>query len=388
MKNYLIKKLRECSVNKAKRLLAGISLWALGVETALADYKLNLVKGVTETSHTVYGLHMYMLWVCVFIGVVVFGVMFYSILHHRKSQGAVAAHFHENATVEIIWTVIPFLILLSIAIPATSTMIDMADTVDADMTVKVTGYQWKWRYEYLDEKIDFYSSLDASSNEARQQGSSIDLDTVPNYLLNVDNPLVLPVGKKVRFLFTAADVIHSWWVPDFGWKKDAIPGFVTDGWVKLDKPGVYRGQCTELCGRDHGFMPIVVEVKKEEDYRKWVDEQKQKNAQVKQDATKTFSKAELMTKGEEVYKSSCAACHQAGGEGVKGTYPPIKGSPVAKGPAGDHVKLVLNGKGQMMPAFGKMLNPVELAAVITYQRNAFGNNVGDLLQPKDIEASR
>ncbi|TAN52052.1 MAG: cytochrome c oxidase subunit II [Methylococcaceae bacterium] len=375
-------------MNKAKRLLAGISLWALGVEAAQAEYKLNLVKGVTETSHTVYGLHMYMLWVCVFIGVVVFGVMFYSILHHRKSQGAVAAHFHENATVEIIWTVIPFLILLSIAIPATSTMIDMADTVDSDMTIKVTGYQWKWRYEYLDEKIDFYSTLDASSNEARQLGAEVDLDKVPNYLLNVDNPLVIPAGKKVRFLFTGADVIHSWWVPAFGWKKDTIPGFVTDGWVKVDKPGVYRGQCTELCGRDHGFMPIVVEVKKEEDYRKWLDDRKQKNVQVKQDAAKTFTKAELMTKGEEVYKSSCAACHQAGGEGVKGTYPPIKGSPVAKGPVGNHVKLVLDGKGQMMPGFGKMLNPVELAAVITYQRNAFGNNVGDLLQPKDIEASR
>jgi cytochrome c oxidase subunit 2 len=369
-------------------MLAGISISALGVETAQAEYKLNLVQGVTESSHAVYGLHMYMLWVCIFIGVAVFGVMFYSMLHHRKSQGAVAAHFHENTTVEIIWTIIPFLILVSIAVPATTTMINMADTSDADMTIKVTGYQWKWRYEYLDDKIDFYSSLDAQSNAARQKGSSIDPSGVPNYLLNVDHPLVIPAGKKVRFLFTGADVIHSWWVPDFGWKKDAIPGFITDGAVKVDKPGVYRGQCTELCGRDHGFMPIVVEVKKEADYRAWVDEQKQKQAQSKQDTGKTFSMAELMAKGEEVYNSSCAGCHQANGEGVPGTFPAIKGSAVAKGPMAEHLKVVVKGKGQMMPAFAEMLSPVETAAVVTYQRNAFGNKTGDLLQPKDVEASR
>lgn len=375
-------------MNKAKRLLAGIAISALGVEAAQAEYKLNLVEGVTESSHAVYGLHMYMLWVCVVIGVVVFGVMFYSMLHHRKSKGAVAAHFHENTTVEIVWTVIPFLILISIAIPATSVMLDMADTADADMTIKVTGYQWKWRYEYLDDKIDFFSSLDAKSNAARQKGASVDPSSVAHYLLNVDNPMVIPAGKKVRFLFTGADVIHSWWVPDFGWKKDAIPGFITDGWVKVDKPGVYRGQCTELCGRDHGFMPIVVEVKEEADYRKWVNDRKQQSAQVKQDATKTFTMAELMAKGEEVYKSSCAGCHQPKGEGVPGSFPAIKGSPVAKGPIAAHAKLVLNGKGQMMPGFREMLSPVEIAAVVTYQRNAFGNNVGDLLQPKDIEASR
>lgn len=375
-------------MNIVKQLLAGISMWVLGVAVAQADYKLNLMQGVTETSHAVYGLHMYMMWVIMAIGVVVFGVMFYSIIHHRKSQGAVAVHFHENTTVEIIWTIIPFLILISIAIPATRTMINMADTSNADMTIKVTGYQWKWRYEYLDEKIDFFSSLDAKSNLARQKGSTIDLASVPNYLLNVDNPLVIPVGKKVRFLFTGADVIHSWWVPDFGWKKDAIPGFVTEGAAKVDKPGVYRGQCTELCGRDHGFMPIVVEVKSEADYRKWVDSQLQKNAQVKQDADKPLGKSELMTKGEAVHNSSCAGCHQPKGEGVPGTYPAIKGSPVAKGAIGDHAKLVLNGKGKMMPAFREMLSPVEVAAVVTYQRNAFGNDMGDQLQPKDIEASR
>ncbi|BBL72405.1 cytochrome c oxidase subunit II [Methylogaea oryzae] len=374
-------------MNKAKRLLAGIAISALGVEAAQAEYKLNLVQGVTESSHAVYGLHQYMLWVCVVIGVLVFGVMFYSILHHRKSKGAVAAHFHENTTVEIIWTVIPFLILISIAIPATNVMLDMADTTDSDMTIKVTGYQWKWRYEYLDDKIDFFSSLDAKSNAARQKDSTVDPASVAHYLLNVDNPVVIPAGKKVRFLFTAADVIHSWWVPDFGWKKDAIPGFITDGWVKVDKPGVYRGQCTELCGRDHGFMPIVVEVKEEADYRKWVNERKQQSSQTQQDANKTFTKAELMAKGEEVYKSSCAGCHQPSGEGVKGSFPAIKNSPVAKGPIAAHTKLVLEGKG-MMPGFRDMLSPAEIAAVVTYQRNAFGNNVGDQLQPKDIAASR
>jgi cytochrome c oxidase subunit 2 len=241
---------------------------------AQADYGLNLPVGVTETSKQVHDLHMLILWVCVAIGVVVFGAMIYSMIYHRKSRGAVASQFHESMAAELVWTIIPFIILIVMAIPATKVLIEMHDTSEADMKIKVTGYQWKWRYEYVGEGVDFFSTLDVASNEARQVGSEIDPATVENYLLNVDNPLVLPVGKKVSFLLTASDVIHSWWVPDFGWKKDAIPGYINEAWVVVDKPGIYRGQCAELCGRDHGFMPIVVEVKSEEDYAAWLAEQK------------------------------------------------------------------------------------------------------------------
>ncbi|HYE36158.1 cytochrome c oxidase subunit II [Methylocaldum sp.] len=371
-------------MNKIRRLLVGFGLVLWG--EAHADYTLNLTPGVTEVSRDIYDLHMLILWICVAIGVGVYGMMVYSIMHHRKSKGVVPAQFHENTKLEIVWTVIPFLILLVMAVPATSVMVKAYDTSGADMTVKVTGYQWKWRYEYLDEGIDFFSSLDAKSNEARQLGANIDPASIPNYLLNVDNPLVIPVNKKIRFLFTGADVIHSWWVPDLGWKKDTIPGFVTDGWAKVEKPGVYRGQCTELCGRDHAFMPIVVIAKTNEEYKQWVAEQKAKAESVKAEATKSFTMDELMAKGQEVYNSSCAGCHQVNGEGIPGTFPAIKNSPVATGPINEHLNVVLKGKGEMMPAFDDSLNPAETAAVVTYQRNAFGNNKGDMVQPSEIKS--
>jgi cytochrome c oxidase subunit 2 len=375
-------------VNKIKRLLAVMGLM-LGGE-AHANYALNLTKGVTEVSHDIYGLHMFILWICVAIGVLVYGLMIYSIVHHRKSKGVVPAQFHENTKLEVVWTVIPFLILLAMAIPATKVMIKAYDTDGADMTVKVTGYQWKWRYEYLDEGIDFFSNLDAKSNEARQLGSKTDPATVENYLLNVDHPLVIPVNKKIRFVFTAADVIHSWWVPALGWKKDTIPGFITDAWAKVEKPGIYRGQCAELCGRDHGFMPIVVIAKTEEEYKQWVAEQKAQGdaakATAKAEATKTFTMDELMAKGREVYDANCASCHQANGEGIPGTFPAITNSPVATGPIDEHVKLVLKGKAPLMPAFEATLKPAEVAAVVTYQRNALGNSKGDKVQPSDIAA--
>lgn len=372
-------------MKKAKQLLAGLGL-ALWAE-ARADYTLNLPEGVTETSRDIYDLHMLILWICVAIGVVVYGVMVYSIMHHRKSKGAVPAQFHENTKLEIVWTLIPFLILFTMAVPATQVMIKAYDTSAADMTVKVTGYQWKWRYTYLDEGIDFFSALDAKSNEARQLGAKIDPTTVDNYLLDVDNPMVVPVGKKVRILLTAADVIHAWWVPEFGWKKDAIPGFVTDGWIKVEKPGVYRGQCAELCGRDHGFMPVVVIAKPEAEYKQWVAEQKAKQQSTQADSSKTYSKEELMSKGEQVYNTNCAACHMANGEGMPGTFPVIKGSAVATGPMDEHVKVVVKGKAAM-PAFEDQLNAVDLAAVITFQRNAFGNSKGDMIQPSDLQARK
>jgi cytochrome c oxidase subunit 2 len=373
-------------VKKTKQLLGTLGLGIVG--EAQADYALNMTQGVTQLSRDIYDLHMYIMWVCVAIGVGVYGLIVYSVMHHRKSKGAVPAQFHENTKLEIVWTIIPFLILLVMAIPATRVMIEAYDTSAADMTIKVTGYQWKWRYTYLDEGLDFFSSLDAKSNEVRQLGSKLDPESVDHYLLNVDNPLVVPVNKKIRFVFTGADVIHSWWVPALGWKKDTIPGFVTDAWAKIEKPGVYRDQCAELCGRDHGFMPIVVEAKSEQEYRAWVTGRKaasESQAQAAQaDAAKVFTMDELMSKGQEVYNANCAACHQANGEGIPGNFPAIKGSAVATGPIDAHLNLVLQGKGAMMPGFSGSLSKTEVAAVVTYQRNGFGNSKGDLLQPSQV----
>jgi cytochrome c oxidase subunit II len=374
-------------VKITKQLVTGAAMVFAVAGRAQADYATNLTRGVTETSREVYDLHMFIFWVCVVIGVLVYGLMVYSIVHHRKSKGAVAAQFHENTKLEIVWTLIPFLILFAMAVPATQVMIKIYDTSASDMTVKVTGYQWKWRYTYLDDGIDFFSSLDSKSNEARQLGSNIDPTKVDHYLLNVDHPMVIPTGKKVRILLTAADVIHAWWVPDFGWKKDAIPGFVTDGWIKVDKPGTYRGQCAELCGRDHGFMPIVVIAKPESEYKQWVDEQKARKDSARSDATKTFALQELMDKGKQVYDSNCAGCHMPNGEGMPGTFPAIKGSAVALGAIDDHLAMVTKGKG-IMPGFSDTLNPVEIAAVVTYQRNAFGNDKGDMIQPSEIQAQK
>ena len=366
-------------------VLWGVAYAETGSGTGVGWGALNLPAGVTPLSHDIHDLHMKILWICVAIGVLVYGILIYSLIHHRKSKGVVPATFHENTKLEIVWTIIPFLILIAMAVPATQVMIKVYDTENSAMTIKVTGYQWKWRYTYLDEGIDFFSSLDAKSNEARQLGSKLDPATVEHYLLNVDKPMVIPANTKIRILLTAADVLHAWWVPEFGWKKDAIPGFVTDGWIKVETPGVYRGQCAELCGRDHGFMPIVVVVKTEADYQQWVAEQKGKQEANKVDASKPLTTDELMVKGKEVYAANCAACHLAEGEGVAGAFPAIKGSKVALGPLADHVKLVLHGKATM-PAFKDQINDVETAAVVTYQRNAFGNNKGDSIQPADIQA--
>jgi cytochrome c oxidase subunit 2 len=246
----------------------GLLLWNL---TAAADYALNMPEGATAVSREVYSLHMLIFWICVLIGIGVFGVMFYSMYHHRKSRGAVAAQFHESTKVEAVWTVVPMLILIGMAVPATRALIAMEDTSNPDLTVKVTGYQWKWQYDYLNEGVSFFSTLSTPGDQTQLYA---DAPKNPDYLLEVDHPLVLPVGKKVRILTTAADVIHSWWVPALGWKRDAIPGFINESWTRIDQPGVYRGQCAELCGRGHGYMPIVIVAKTEEEYRKWLAEQK------------------------------------------------------------------------------------------------------------------
>jgi len=383
------------SVRKLKQ--AAIALFSsvlfMTSSHAWADKVLNMRQGVTEVSQNAYDLHMVVLWVCVVIGIVVFGAMIYSMLVHRKSKGAVAATFHENHKLEVIWTIIPFAILIGLAIPATKNLLYLEDTSDSDMTIKVTGYQWKWQYEYMDgaaEGVKFFSNLDKASNDARQLGSGADVSKLDNYLLDVDNSLVIPTGKKVRFLITSNDVIHSWWVPDLGFKKDALPGYINESWTKVDKAGTYRGKCAELCGKDHGFMPVVVIAKEEGEYNKWAADQKAAAdaAAAAAASTKDFSKAELMARGEAVYGTSCAACHQANGEGT-GPFPALKGGALVTGPAAGHIDIVVNGSktNPLMAAYGAQLNDFDLAAVITYERNSWGNSAS-IVQPKDIKAAR
>ena len=360
-----------------------------GTTPAMADFALNMTTGVTETSGSVYDLHMTILLICVVIGVVVFGMMIYSMIKHRKSKGAKPAQFHESTAAEIAWTVVPIVILVAMAIPATRTLLAMEDTSNADMTVKVTGIQWKWKYDYIEDNISFVSSLHPEHNEARQLGSNVDVTQIENYLLDVDEPVVIPVGKKVRFLLTAADVIHAWWVPDLGWKKDAIPGFINETWTKVDKPGIYRGQCAELCGKDHGFMPIGVKAVPEDEYVRWVAAKQSAAAAALASADREWTNDELMKRGAEVYATSCAACHQANGQGVPGAFPALAGSAIAidADPAA-HIDIVLNGKaGTAMAAYSGLLNDADIAAVITYERMSWGNSAS-AVQPAAVKAAR
>ena len=368
-------------MKKTKQLFACLVLMAMGLETVHAAYPLNLMEGVTQLSNEIYDLHMIVLWVCVFIGIAVFGTMFYSIFHHRKSKGHVAEQFHENTTVEIIWTIIPTVILVALAIPATKAVIDLDQVVEPEMSIKVTGKQWYWDYEYLGNGVHFESHLDEASEKVHRI-SSLDPHTVPNYLLNVDNPLVVPTKKKIRFLFTAADVIHSWWVPELGWKKDANPGFVNEAWTYLDKPGTYRGQCTELCGRDHGFMPIVVIAMEQEQYDAWVKATLDKQNQAIDLSKQTRSS--LMAKGESVYLKNCVSCHQIDGKGIKGWYPALSASEKVTGNSDQLIGFIQAGTSKM-PAF-KKLPANELAQLITYLRNSpdLGNNVDDEFQPCEM----
>jgi cytochrome c oxidase subunit 2 len=368
------------------RLFAALPLLTVGM--VQAEWELNMTTGVTETSQSVYELHMTIFWICCAIGLVVFGAMVYSMIKHRKSKGAVAAQFHESTTMEVVWTVVPIVILVFMAIPATRTLLAMEDTSRADLSIKVTGIQWKWKYDYLDEGISLISSLDAKHNDARIRDSGVDVNGVDNYLLEVDEPLVIPVGKKVRFLLTAADVIHAWWVPDFGWKKDAIPGFINEAWTQVDEPGIYRGQCAELCGKDHGFMPIVVKAVPVEEYEQWVSAKQGMAVAAAASADREWSKDELLTKGAEVYAKNCSACHQANGQGLPPTFPSIVGSPVATGDPAAHVALILDGKaGTAMASYRGLLNDTDIAAVVSYQRNSWGNDAG-IVQPAAVKAAR
>ena len=355
---------------------------------AFAEYGLNLTEGVTSVSRNIYGLHMLIFWVCVAIAIIVFGVMIYSMIFHRKSRGAVASNFHESTTIELLWTLVPLAILIAIAVPSTKVLIDLENTDEADMTVKITGYQWKWQYEYIDQGVSFFSNLTETNKKATTDDAS--RDKMKNYLLEVDNHLVLPVGKRIRFLMTSNDVIHSWWVRALGVKQDANPGFINDAWAKIDKPGIYRGQCAELCGKDHGFMPVVVEAVSEADYTTWIADQKEKQQAVAAASGKEWSPEDLMAQGQKVYSSSCASCHGVTGAGIPGVFPALTGSAIAiNSDPKAHIDVVLNGKaGTAMQAFGKQLSDSDLAAVITYERNALGNKVGDVIQPSTIKSAR
>ena len=385
------------------------ALLAVAGATAHAEYKLNFQTPATSIAREQYDLHVAILIIITLIGIGVFGVMIYSIIVHRKSAGYKAATFHENTAVELAWTIIPFIIVIIMVIPATRVILDAKDAGNPDLTVKVVGYQWKWSYDHLDDNVFYYSSF---STPVEQIGPLLygerGTATAPrseNYLLEVDKPLVVPVGKKVRLLITAADVIHSWWVPQLGVKQDAIPGIVREAWFQIDKEGVYRGQCTELCGKNHAFMPIVVEAVSVADYATWVVEQgggaSTDNAPVgvgdviaatpvaaTGGAPTEWTAEAVMTYGENLYAINCAACHQANGEGLDPSFPALKGSAIATGPAAEHIAMVLNGvAGTAMVSYA-FLSDAEIAAIIHYERNAWGNDVGDLVTPEDIAAAR
>lgn len=375
-------------MERAKQFAWPVALMSLLYSgAAAADWSaVNMRQGVTEISRQVYELHMIIFGVCVVIGIIVFGVMIVSMLMHRKSLGVQPATFHDNTRLEILWTVIPIIILLVMAVPATTTLNAMYDAGDADIDIEVRGYQWKWQYTYLNDdpakEVKFMSALLTPQEEIYNQAAKRE-----QYLLDVDNPLVIPINKRVRFLVTSQDVIHAFWVPDFAVKRDAIPGFVHEAWTVVDKPGIYRGQCAELCGKDHGFMPIVVRAVEQDEYDAWIEEKRAEAAAVFEIVGKEWSMDELMVKGEEVYLRNCATCHQANGQGIPPAFPSLVGQGISVGPIADHIDIILNGKaGTAMQAFKSQLNAAEIAAVTTYERNAWGNNVGDMVQPREINA--
>ena len=428
-------KLKLQTIKMIKRLpLLVTTITALLVSgVSRAEYALNFQPPVTQTARDIYGLHMTIFIVCVVIFVAVFTVMFYSIYAHRKSKNFTPSTFSHSTSVEIVWTIVPFLILVGMAVPATIVLIKMEDTTKSDLTIKITGYQWKWGYEYLGTDIDFYSSLSTPREQIDQFDKASAQELGDNYLLETDNHLVVPSGRKVRALITANDVIHAWWIPAFGVKKDAIPGYINELWFNVDegKEGIYRGQCAELCGKDHAYMPIVVEVVTGEKFDNWVasggtsfdtntlvevqdesllnetvesalpaaeattigvDESKLEGdleSQIDESVVvEEWTKDRLMSHGEDIYKQ-CIACHGSDGKGIPGVFPAIAGSAIVNGDVDAQIELVMFGKANTaMVAFANQLSDEDIASVITYQRNSFGNSVGDIVLPADVEAKR
>jgi cytochrome c oxidase subunit 2 len=349
---------------------------------------LNLRTGVTDMSQRIYDLHQISLWVCVIVGIVVFGTMFYTMFAHRRSKHPIPADFHESTVVEVIWTIIPVLILIVMAVPATQALRDIEDNSDADLTVLITASQWKWHYQYVDTDISFYSNLATPQEQIDNLAPKGE-----HYLLEVDKPLVLPTNKKVRFLMASNDVIHSWWVPDFAVKQDAVPGYINEAWTRVPQPGIFRGQCAELCGKDHAFMPVVVEVIPEEEFATWLADQQLAMALASEtavaDRNKTWAMAELIPMGEGVYIEHCATCHQPNGTGKGGKYPALAGSDITTGTVADHLDRVMFGKADTeMQAWAPQLSDLEIAAVMTYERNSWDNNMADIVQPMTVFEAR
>lgn len=372
----------------ASLLAAGMPSWAV-VDSpgGPAVRQMTFQQPVTQIAQEIYSLHNLLLIICLVIFIGVFGVMFYSIVKHRKSLGHKPATFHESTAVEIAWTVVPFLIVIGMALPATKTVVAMKDTSNADITIKATGMQWKWGYDYLKGEGEGISFLSALSTPREQVVDPTKVKN-DNYLLEVDNPVVVPVNKKIRIVTTANDVIHGWTIPAFGVKQDAIPGFVRDTWFRAEKIGTYRGQCVELCGKEHAFMPIVVNVVSDEDYKKWVETKKKEMAANADDPNKTWTLDELKQRGEKVYAANCVACHQANGKGVPGAFAALDGSAIVNGPKGPQIDIVMNGKNAMPPWKG-VLSDTEIAAVITYTRNSWGNKAQEnIVQPAEVLAAR
>ncbi len=391
------------SATGGKRLpgaAAAAAIFAMLVSplTAFASYDVNIPPPATTIATQIYGLHMYILYFCAVIFVVVFAAMFYSIFKFRKSKGAKAdVNFHESTLIEIIWTIIPFFILLFMAVPATKSVLDMKDTSNPDITIKVTGYQWGWRYDYAADDFGFYSNLSTPWNQIGQPGEPATEKKGDDYLLEVDNPLVVPVGKRVRVLVTSNDVIHGWYVPQLGINQYGIPGFIKDVWFKAERVGTFKGQCSQICGKLHGYMPVTVVVKSEADYAKWLNESKtkwnpKKNEAVAaapaEDYSKVYTLAEMKAAGEKIYTANCVTCHQANGKGTPPAFPALSGSKIVLGPLDGQINLVLNGKaGTAMTSFAR-LSDTDLAAVMTYTKNSWDNNLGKVVQPADVKAKR
>ncbi len=367
--------------------------WMTAVQSlhaAVDHWQLNMYRGVTPLSNDIYDLHMIAIGVCAVIGLIVFGVMIYSLICHRKAKGHIPATFHDNTRLEIVWTIIPFLILVALAVPATKVLLRLEDARHSDVTIKVVGSQWKWQYQYLDQGISFYSSLSTPYAQIQNEEPKGKW-----YLLEVDHPVVVPINKKIRFLVTSTDVVHSWWVPELGVKRDAIPGFMHEAWAWITQPGEYRGQCAELCGLNHGYMPIVVKAVSNAEFEQWVKEQTKVADQYAETKSvpseqKTLNRAELMKLGKIKYEAVCAACHRVDGKGIPPLYPALKNSSVAVGyPIDRHIDMILNGiSGSAMQPYKAQMTDSEIAAIVTYERNAWGNNTDDLIQPEDVAKVR